>query len=158
MPPVFHVGLLMWLSAMRMPHQITDVASSTCPWRYWIVISVMTVQYRHRRLWWSQWIRHVRSSTMPRFWRSIFRHKIVIDQPLWWFSDEIRGSLVNTFLVVFLSQTMTNRFHRVPTNFYIPWRSAFSFLFFFLDYNGLTSSLAKLVTSRWSMQVEGYSI
>jgi hypothetical protein len=30
---------------------------------------------------------------------------------------------------LFLSQTMANRFHRVPTNFHIPWRSAF-FLFF----------------------------
>jgi hypothetical protein len=99
MPPVFHVGLLMWLPATRMPRRITDVASSNCPWRYWIIISVIMVQYRHRRLWRSQWIRHVRSSTTPHFWWSIFRHKIVIDQPLWWFSDKIRGSLVSTFLV-----------------------------------------------------------
>jgi hypothetical protein len=33
---------------------------------------------------------------------------------------------------LFLSQTMANRFHRVPTNFHIPWRSAFFiYLFFF---------------------------
>jgi hypothetical protein len=31
MPPVFHVGLLMWLPAMCMPRRITDVASSNCP-------------------------------------------------------------------------------------------------------------------------------
>jgi hypothetical protein len=30
-----------------------------------------------------------------------------------------------------LSQTMANRFHRVPTNIHIPWWSAF-FLFLFL--------------------------
>jgi hypothetical protein len=30
----------------------------------------------------------------------------------------------------FLSQTMANRFHRVPTNIHIPWRSAFFFFFF----------------------------
>jgi hypothetical protein len=35
-------------------------------------------------------------------------------------------ALLPTF---FLSQTMANRFHRVPTNFHIPWRSAL-FLFF----------------------------
>jgi hypothetical protein len=34
-----------------------------------------------------------------------------------------------------------------PTNIHIPWRSAF-FSFLELDYNGLTSSLAKLMTSR----------
>jgi hypothetical protein len=31
----------------------------------------------------------------------------------------------------FLSQTMANRFHRVPTNIHIPWRSAF-FLYLFI--------------------------
>jgi hypothetical protein len=54
-------------------------------------------------------------------------------------------ALLPTF---FLSQTMANRFHRVPTNFHIPWRSAFFSFFLELDYNGLTSSLAKLMTSR----------
>jgi hypothetical protein len=33
---------------------------------------------------------------------------------------------------LFLSQTMDNRFHRVPTNFHKPWRSAF--FSFFLDF------------------------
>jgi hypothetical protein len=33
-------------------------------------------------------------------------------------------------LPLFLSQTMANRFHRVPTNFHKPWRSAFFFSFF----------------------------
>jgi hypothetical protein len=54
-------------------------------------------------------------------------------------------ALLPTF---FLSQTMANRFHRVPTNIHIPWRSAFFSFFLELDYNGLTSSLAKLMTSR----------
>jgi hypothetical protein len=58
---------------------------------------------------------------------------------------------------LFLSQTMANRILWVPANNHIPWRSAF-FLFFLKGYNGLTSSLAKLVTSRWSMRVEGYLI
>jgi hypothetical protein len=30
MPPVFHVGLLMWPPAMRMPRRIADVASPNC--------------------------------------------------------------------------------------------------------------------------------
>jgi hypothetical protein len=30
MPCVYHVGLLMWPPAMRMPHRIADVASSNC--------------------------------------------------------------------------------------------------------------------------------
>jgi hypothetical protein len=41
-------------------------------------------------------------------------------------------------------QTMAKRILRVPANNLIPWRSAF----FFKGYNGLTSSLAKLVMSR----------
>jgi hypothetical protein len=57
----------------------------------------------------------------------------------------------------FFTQTMANRILRVPANNLIPCRSA-SFLFSFKGYNGLTSSLAKLVTSRWSMQVKGYLI
>jgi hypothetical protein len=44
---------------------------------------------------------------------------------------------------LFFSQTMADRILRVPTNFHIPWRSAF-----FRGYNGLTSSLAKLVARR----------
>jgi hypothetical protein len=43
-----------------------------------------------------------------------------------------------------LSQTMAKRILRVPANNLIQWRSAF----FLKGYNGLTSSLAKLVTSR----------
>jgi hypothetical protein len=49
---------------------------------------------------------------------------------------------------LFLSQTMANRILRVPANNHIPWRSAFFIFYFFKGYNGLTISLAKLVTSR----------
>ena len=54
-------------------------------------------------------------------------------------------ALLPTF---FLSQTMANRFHRVPTNFHIPFGGVPLFFLLELDYNGLTSSLAKLMTSR----------
>jgi hypothetical protein len=46
---------------------------------------------------------------------------------------------------LFFSQTMANRILWVFTNFHIPWRSAF--FFYYYGYNGLSSSLAKLVTS-----------
>jgi hypothetical protein len=88
------------MPATWLPYRIADVASLNCPWRYWIFITVMTVQIHHRRLWRFNSDRHVQSSTTPHFLRWFFHHKIVINQPLWWFSDEFWGSLVNTFLVV----------------------------------------------------------
>jgi hypothetical protein len=69
--------------------------------RYWIIIMVITIQYRHRRLWLFYQNRHYNSLATTSFWRSyFFIGSLYIDGQLWWFSVENEGSQVSIFLLV----------------------------------------------------------
>jgi hypothetical protein len=78
------------------PRKKSDVARLDCQWCYWIVVKVLTVQYRHTRLWrFSQKRRYITGGQLLRL---DFCLNIFINEPLWRFSNTIWGSCIKKFL------------------------------------------------------------
>jgi hypothetical protein len=98
------------------------------------------------------------STTGNGFLLSSILNKWVWFRVLWKFGTLVLFykalALLPTFS--FLKPWLTDSIGCPPTFTYHEGVPFFSFLD--LDYNGPTSSLTKLMTSRWSMQVEGYLI
>ena len=84
----------------RISHVGYDLARLDGQWRYWMVIDVMTIQYRHRRLWRFYQKRRYSSFATPSFRRSQNHHRIAIKRLLWRFCEENRGSYIARLLVV----------------------------------------------------------